>query len=70
MRKGKDIEFKLQQCIHLRCMPAVSGGRDDVGCDRYMYVVVAASGRDVCLRCQVAATILDAGVFNRFFVRV
>ena len=45
----------------------MSGGRDDV---RYSYVVVVASGRDVCLRCQVAATILDAGAFNRFFVRV
>jgi hypothetical protein len=32
--------------------------------------VVTAFGREVCLRYQVAATILDAGAFNRIFVRV
>ena len=52
-RKGRGIGFKLQQGIHSRCLPAVSVGCDDVGCD-------------VCLRCQVAATLLDAGVLNRF----
>jgi hypothetical protein len=56
--------------VHSRCLPAVSGGRDIVRRDRYRYAVVTASSRDVCLRCQVAATILDAGAFNRIFVRV
>jgi hypothetical protein len=54
--------------VQPRCLPAVSGGRGLVGCDRY--VVVTVFGRDVCLNCQVAATMLDAGAMIRFFVRV
>ena len=54
--------------VQPRCLPAVSGGRGLVGCDRY--VVVTVFGRDVCLNCQVAATMFDAGAMIRFFVRV
>ena len=41
MRKGREIDIKLQQCIHLRCMPAVSGGRDDIGHGPFLFASVA-----------------------------
>ena len=43
----------------------MSGGRGDGGRDRH--VVVIASSRDVCLHCQVAATMLDVGAIIPFF---